>query len=134
MCIYNIEFVQICLILRTLFWYLLTFAGCGAVILCRLALDDAGDASSITEPPLAPSNEVIDKVAESLDPGIKPPGGKGGGGGGEGELPTPLRLVDTSDAEWGLFVGCCTVSATNFSAKNMKKDNGHYYHAVLAIN
>ena len=65
------------------------------------------------------NNDVIDSAADSLEPGIKPPGGMGGGGGGEGELPLAVRVVAVSEARC-IIVGCCTVNAAYFPAEKQK--------------
>ena len=72
---------------------LLTFGGCGAVIRSLLGLDtneDGGDDTVSLAAILPPNNDVIDSAAESLDPGINPPGGIGGGGGGSS---SPIVVV-----------------------------------------
>ena len=70
---------------------------------------------------LPPNNDDIESAAESLDPGINPPGGNGGGGGGS------LALAWMSDESLFWLVSCCmigcwTVSATNLQAE-MKRIN-----------
>ena len=64
-----------------------------------------------------PNKDVMDSAAESLDPGINPPGGIGGGGGGSslGVVVSGRSLLPS------LITGCCTVIATNFPATNIYK-------------
>ena len=86
---------------------MLTFGGCGAVICSLLSLDtsddvDEGSGSPETIP--VPNNDVIDRAADNLDPGIKPPGGMGGGGGGV--LAVVLAVVSGSSLLCGCVAGC----------------------------
>ena len=82
----------------------LTLGGCGAVIRSRLGFDtreedvveDAISPGSI----LPPNNDVIESAAESLEPGINPPGGNGGGGGGS------LALDSVSDGSLFCDASC----------------------------
>ena len=74
---------------------------------------DAETASPATIP--VPNNDVIDKAADNLDPGINPPGGIGGGGGGE--LPLVVVAVSGGSLLCCCIAGCCTVSATYFPAE-----------------
>ena len=73
----------------------LTLGGCGAVIRSRLGFDtrEDDDVEDAISPGsiLPPNNDVIESAAESLEPGINPPGGNGGGGGGS------LALGSVSD-------------------------------------
>ena len=68
---------------------------------------------------LPPNNDVIERAAESLDPGINPPGGNGGGGGGSFAVPC---MSDESLLCWVscCMIGCWTVRATNLQAEMMK--------------
>ena len=54
---------------------------------------------------LPPNNDVMESAAESLDPGINPPGGSGGGGGGGGLL----ALVVVSDESLFCWASCCII-------------------------
>ena len=91
--------------IQIVYFIILTLGGCGAVMRSRLGFDtreedvdeDAISLGSI----LPPNNDVIDRAAESLDPGINPPGGNGGGGGGSFAVPC---MSDDSLLCW---VSCC---------------------------
>ena len=91
--------------IQIVYFITLTLGGCGAVMRSRLGFDtreedvdeDAISLGSI----LPPNNDVIERAAESLDPGINPPGGNGGGGGGSFAVPC------MSDESLLCWVSCC---------------------------
>ena len=91
--------------IQIVYLIILTLGGCGAVMRSRLGFDtreedvdeDAISLGSI----LPPNNDVIERAAESLDPGINPPGGNGGGGGGSFAVPC------MSDESLLCWVSCC---------------------------